>query len=426
MGAQSIKTRRYYSMLFYAAILGVVSGIVTFLFIEVVHIGQQLVWEKFAPSTGLSPPVFTLVICLTGGLVVGVLLQLLGDYSAIFAEIMAEFAKTGRIDYHHAISLVVVGFPSLIFGGSLGPEAPLADATGGMGTWLAEKLKCNDQERRSLTFSGISAMLGAFITSPFAGEILSLESSQEKTDYTWMMIPGLLASSTATVAFVMLSSGSYFGNLYTFPGYLPSYVDLIWAAPLGVLGGLMGVLFIVILYGLKKILKPLETHLVIRAVLGGLGLGLAGALLPITLFSGETQTQELITNGAEAGVLILLALALVKVFLTSLCLTTGWKGGYIFPTMFAGAALGMAVHNLFPSIPLAVAASATMAGAMVAVMKAPLFSALFAMLIFQKEEGPVIAIATVFSFMSTMSFSILQKPKKIADEDSQTVHQEHL
>jgi H+/Cl- antiporter ClcA len=424
MGTQGIKTRRYYIMLFYAAILGIVSGIVTFLYIEVVHIGQQLVWEKFAPSTGLSAPVFTLIICLTGGLVIGLLLQLLGDYSAIFAEIMAEFARSGRIDYHHAISLVVIGLPSLIFGGSLGPEAPLADATGGMGTWLAEKLKYNDQERRSLTFSGISAMLGAFITSPFAGEILSLESSQEKTDYTWMVIPGLLASSTATVAFVLLSSGTYFGNLYTFPGYLPSYGDLIWAVPLGVLGGLMGVLFIVILHGLKKILKPLDAHLVIRAVLGGLGLGLAGAFLPITLFSGETETQELITKGAEMGVVVLLALALVKVFITSLCLTTGWKGGYIFPTMFAGAALGMAIHNLFPSIPLAVAASATMAGAMVAVMKAPIFSALFAMLIFQKEEGPVIAIATVFSFMATTSFSILQKPKKTVDDERQIVHQD--
>jgi H+/Cl- antiporter ClcA len=424
MGTQGIKTRRYYIMLFYAAILGMVSGIVTFLYIEVVHIGQQLVWEKFAPSTGLSAPVFTLIICLTGGLVIGLLLQLLGDYSAIFAEIMAEFARSGRIDYHHAISLVVIGLPSLIFGGSLGPEAPLADATGGMGTWLAEKLKYNDQERRSLTFSGISAMLGAFITSPFAGEILSLESSQEKTDYTWMVIPGLLASSTATVAFVLLSSGTYFGNLYTFPGYLPSYGDLIWAVPLGVLGGLMGVLFIEILHGLKKILKPLDAHLVIRAVLGGLGLGLAGAFLPITLFSGETETQELITKGAEMGVVVLLALALVKVFITSLCLTTGWKGGYIFPTMFAGAALGMAIHNLFPSIPLAVAASATMAGAMVAVMKAPIFSALFAMLIFQKEEGPVIAIATVFSFMATTSFSILQKPKKTVDDERQIVHQD--
>ena len=232
---------------------------------------------------------------------------------------MADFARSGRIDYLHAISLVVIGLPSLIFGGSLGPEAPLADATGGMGTWLAEKLKYNDQERRSLTFSGISAMLGAFITSPFAGEILSLESSQEKTDYTWMVIPGLLASSTATVAFVLLSSGTYFGNLYTFPDYFPSYSDLIWAVPLGVLGGVMGVLFIVILHGLKKILKPLDAHLVIRAALGGLGLGLAGAFLPITLFSGETETQELITKGAEMGVVVLLALALVKVFITSLC-----------------------------------------------------------------------------------------------------------
>ena len=77
-------------------------------------------------------------------------------------------------------------------------------------------------------------------------------------------------------------------------------------------------------------------------------------------------------------------------------------------------------------IPLAVAASATMAGAMVAVMKAPIFSALFAMLIFQKEEGPVIAIATVFSFMATMSFSILPKTQKNADDSSQIVNQEHL
>jgi hypothetical protein len=91
----------------------------------------------------------------------------------------------------------------------------------------------------------------------------------------------------------------------------------------------MGGLFIIILHGFKKILEPLDAHLVIRAVLGGLGFGLAGALLPITLFPGETQTQELITNGAEACVLVLLTLALVKVVLTSLCLSTGWKGGYL-------------------------------------------------------------------------------------------------
>ncbi len=36
-------------------------------------------------------------------------------------------------------------------------------------------------------------------------------------------------------------------------------------------------------------------------------------------------------------------------------LATGWKGGCIFPIMFASAALGLAVNLLFPGIPVAVA-----------------------------------------------------------------------
>ena len=86
----------------------------------------------------------------------------------------------------------------------------------------------------------------------------------------------------------------------------------------------------------------------------------------MTLFSGEYETLEVIDTAAEIGVVTLIVLAVVKLFVTSLLLVTGWKGGYIFPTMFAGVALGMAVHLIFPSIPLAVAVAATMAGAMVA------------------------------------------------------------
>ena len=86
-------------------------------------------------------------------------------------------------------------------------------------------------------------------------------------------------------------------------------------------------------------------------------------------------------------------LALVKLFITTLCLTTGWKGGYIFPAMFAGAALGMAAHLSFPVILEAVAA--TMAGMMVAMMKVPISSGLFVMVPVQTETAPVIAIAVI-------------------------------
>ena len=46
---------------------------------------------------------------------------------------------------------------------------------------------------------------------------------------------------------------------------------------------------------------------------------------------------------------MLIVLAVAKLFATSLLLATGWKGGYIFPIMFASVALGLAVNLVFPA-----------------------------------------------------------------------------
>jgi len=145
----------------------------------------------------------------------------------------------------------------------------------------------------------------------------------------------------------------------------------------------------------------MKRHVVLRGLLGGLGLGIIGALLPLTLFSGEEGTAELITHAAEIGVLMLIVLGLVKLFATTLLLATGWKGGYIFPILFASVALGLAVNLLFPGIPVAVTVAATMAGALVAALKAPLFAALFTTVLVQKETAPVIAVAVVVSALLT-------------------------
>ena len=103
----------------------------------------------------------------------------------------------------------ITAFVSLIAGASLGPEAPLADACGGMGTLMADKLKLNEQETRTMGFSGVSSMLAAFITSPFSGALLGLESAQGGpgglATYFWVLFPSLLASAVATVVFVLLS-----------------------------------------------------------------------------------------------------------------------------------------------------------------------------------------------------------------------------
>jgi len=141
----------------------------------------------------------------------------------------------------------------------------------------------------------------------------------------------------------------------------------------------------------------MKGHVVLRGLVGGLGMGLIGALLPLTLFSGEAETADLIVHAAEIGVAMLIVLGLAKLFATSLLLATGWKGGYIFPIMFAGVALGLALNLVFPGVPVAVTVAATMAGALVAALKAPLFAALFTLTLVQTEASAVVAVAVIVS-----------------------------
>jgi H+/Cl- antiporter ClcA len=398
------RPRPYFRLMAMVALLGGVSAVVTFVFMALVHQGTKVIWEQTAQVVGLDPRLFTLLVCTTGGLLVGLLVKLFGDHSGIFAEVMLEFGKTGRFDYRNAPGIVITAFISLISGASLGPEAPLADACGGIGTLISDRLKLDDQETRTMGFSGVSGMLAAFITNPFGGALLGLESAQGgsggKQGYFWVLFPSLLSSAVATVVFVLFS-GFFFETLYQFPDYAPRVAHMFFAVPLSMLGGVVGLLFMLSLRRLQVLFRPMKGRVVLRGLLGGLGMGIIGALWPLTLFSGEAETADLIAHAAEIGVVMLIVLALVKLFATSLLLATGWKGGYIFPIMFASIALGMALDLMFPGIPVAVCVAATMAGALVAALRAPLFAALFTLVLVQKETAAVIAVAVVVSALLT-------------------------
>jgi H+/Cl- antiporter ClcA len=336
------------------------------------------------------------------------LVKLFGDHSGIFAELMQEFGRTGRFNYRHAPGIVVTAVASLAAGGSLGPEAPMADACGGLGTLAADKLKMDALGTRAMGFSGVSGMLGAFITAPFSGAALGLESARTGIS-PLALFPSLVASAVATIVFVSLS-GSFFGGLYVFPGYSPRVVDMLLAVPIALAGAAAGAVFMVSFAQLRRLMEPLRKHVVLRGIIGGVGMGVAGALLPLTLFSGEEQTVELIERAATVGILTLVVLALVKVVVTALLLATGWKGGYIFPIMFAGVALGMAIHQIFPGIPEAVAVAAAMAGAMAATLKTPVFAGLFTLILVQREAAAVIAVAVIVGWLATTRFSMAPAP----------------
>src|SRR6516225_12481375 len=229
-----IEPRSYLKLLLLSALLGLISAMITFFFQGLVRAGQGVVWARAAQAAGLPAPIFTLIVCALGGLLVGMLVRIFGDYSGVFAEMMTGFGRTGRFNYRHAAGMVITALASLIAGGSLGPEAPLADACGSLGTLMSDRLKLDEKGTRSLGFSGISGMLAAFITSPFGGALLGLESAHAGVDYVWTLFPTLVASSFATVTFVLLSR-SFFRVVFEFADYKPQLLHLLLAVPLGLI-----------------------------------------------------------------------------------------------------------------------------------------------------------------------------------------------
>jgi H+/Cl- antiporter ClcA len=412
----------YLKLLALAALLGAIAAVITFAFIVLVHLGTQLLWDQAAPASGLPAPLLILGICTIGGLLVGLLVRGFGDHNGIFADVLKEFGATGRFDYRNAPGIVLTALVSLISGASLGPEAPLADACGGMGTLVADRLKRDPRETRSLSYSGLSGMLAAFITSPISGPLLALEGAQGGaaglTVYFWVLFPSLVASAVAVVVFVMLS-GSFFGALYVFPLYVPRLIDLLLAVPLGLVGGSAGVIFFVVLRGLQKVMLPLKKHLVLRGLIGGVGLGIVAAFLPLVLFSGEDQTVDLIHHAAEIGAVMLIVLAVAKLLVTCLLLAAGWKGGYLFPILFVGVALGLAVAQLFPAIPVAVAVAATLGGAVVGTLRSPLFAILFTLILVQIESAPVVTIAVVTVALLNAVLALLTARREQAKTSAQ-------
>ncbi|HBS46163.1 MAG TPA: chloride channel protein, partial [Paenibacillus sp.] len=157
--------------------------------------------------------------------------------------------------------------------------------------------------------------------------------------------------------------------------------EIIAIIPLILIGVLLGKLYEFFGSFFHKVLKPLDNYKIVKAAIGGLVLGLIGTVLPLTLFSGEHELTELAADWTHMSIYLLLLLGIVKLFLTEFCLSTGWRGGHIFPIIFAGVSIGYGVAMLFPIDPVTSISIITTALTS-AVLKKPIAVVLILMMIF--------------------------------------------
>ena len=110
----------------------------------------------------------------------------------------------------------------------------------------------------------------------------------------------------------------------------------------------------------------------------------------------------------QLGFWTLFLTGLARLFITSLLLSTGWKGGQFLPIMFGSTALGLSFSVLFPVIPMPVAVLSMMGALIAVVLPKPFISLILMALMFPIEY---IGISVVSVGMVMLAKYLWQKGK---------------
>ncbi len=412
-----LKTR-YYLLMVYAALFGVLASVLTAGYITLYNLGVNF-FQQVSLSV-FNVNIWPLVLLTGAGVIVGLVVKFLGQRGGLGVA-QQQYAKMGRLKPRDLPSILLQGFTALWSGAAVGPEGPLVFLTGGVGTFFSDRLKLQKDDVQVLVYSSIAGAFGGFFGSPVVGAIGAIEYMFIKElDLYRHLIPGLLAAAVGWAVYYALLQTSYLG-IYDFPNYdAPRLVDLWWAFLVGVIAGVVGIMFKLIFGILHLAFSRLKKRPILLAITGGVVIGLIGSFLPLTLYSGQESLLQIIHNPAAFGVGLLLLLLLVKALLTSTSFATGFEGGPIFPSLFIGGTLGLALTKILTFIPEGVGVTAGMAGVASAIFPMPLtMILLLGFMGGQTDLLPIIVIGAVIGFLvSKVLTPLLPKlPKRGAQSE---------
>ncbi len=358
-----------------AALAGLVTGVVIVAFRMLTERG--LVWAGLIPGIeayeSLSPA-WRLALPTAGGLLVGILFQLVPAAARAVgpAHVMAQLAGSGgRLPWANAVLQFVGGAISIISGHSVGREGPVIHVGAASASLLGQWLRLPNNSIRTLVACGVAASIAASFNTPLAGVVFAMEVVM--FEYTLAgFAPVILAAVCATsVSRLVFGPDPAFAVPHL---QLVSLLELPWVLMLGLVVGCLAGAYIAGIVRVERHSRSAPPWL--RMTLAGAFTGVCALAAPEVMGLGYDTVQLAMVGGI--GLLSLVLIALLKLLATIACGGLGLPGGMIGPMVVigatAGGALGIVGDALVPATGAAPAFYAMLgvAAMMAASLHAPL------------------------------------------------------
>lgn len=276
---------------------------------------------------------------------------------------------------------------SVTTGAAVGREGSMIQFATAVTSWVGARSPIRNLVLSQQVAYGAAAAVAAAYQAPIAGVVFAIEIVLGK--WAWEDAFPLLMASVS--GWIVSRSFLGAGPLFPVPGTLHLTLDFLWILPLALLFGASGPVYQKILH-YSQAARRLPFALLWSALL----VGLLSIVEPRVWGNGDVALTSVLQGNAP--LIAVASLLAFRVVATTFCVGTGTVGGVFTPTLFVGAAVGLAAAHLLHSQEPLLFALCGMALLMAAVTHAPFMAALIAVeLTGQWHLLPVIVPCTLIA-----------------------------
>ena len=381
-------------------LVGLAVGLTSVVTAHIISYLQNQFWgsgQNLLDAAGDNPWPVRIIIPLVGGLLVGLIgwfFRVETRGGGITTIMQAVSLKGGVISLRQTAPRDWAAIVTISTGGSLGREGAMALLGSAIGSYTGRRFKLTTQQLRVLVCASAAAALAAVYNAPIGGSLFALEILMGNFALE-VLGPVVVVSVISTLVF-----RSCMGNLPRFevPHYeLISAWELLPYLTLGLLCGLISLLFMRALFGTQDIFEKIRLPKYLKPAIGMTLVGVIGVWLPHVYGNGFEAVN--LTLRGQLPIILLLTLIPMKMLASSLTFGSGGAGGLFTPSLMIGSLLGGAfgfeVHRLCPHATAEQGAYALvgMGGVLAGITHAPLTAI---MMIFEQTNNYQIVLPLMF------------------------------
>jgi CIC family chloride channel protein len=335
------RPRHDLSLLFFAVGIGFLAAVGALLFRGLIECMQFLFWpagQGLMARISAAPWWQILLVPTLGGLIAGPIITFFVPEArgpGVPEVIHSVTARQSTIRHRVTFLKGLVSSLLLAAGASVGREGPIVQIGSSVGSSVAQLFDLSPGLRRLCLACGAAAGISATFNAPITGAIFAMEII-------------LLNIEVSHISHIVIASitGSVLSRIFwgDFPAFrivdfaLANYQELFAYLILGLLAGLVSILFVRSVLTAEQVFDRLPVPGWLCPALGGLLLGCLALQVPQVMGVGYDTVNSALDGSLPLRLGLLLLVC--KLAATAMCIGSGMSGGIFAPSLYLGAALG--------------------------------------------------------------------------------------